>query len=339
MQINLISDTVTIPCDGMLEAMFKAQVGDDVFNEDPTINKLQELSAEMFGMEAGLFCPSGTMTNQIALACHTERLDEVICHEHSHIFTSEVGGYAYNSNIAINLLQGEKGKITAPQVQAAVKPKYDWLANSKLVVLENSTNIGGGSYYELSEMEAIRGVCDKNGMKLHLDGARVFNALIESGNTPKEMGQVFHSISICLSKGLGAPVGSVLLGTKKLIAKARRLRKAMGGGMRQAGYLAAAGIFALENNVERLKEDNDRAKVLGNVLSECDYIENIRAIETNIIIFDVKESTTAKIFLDYLKKHDILAVAFGPQTLRFVTHKHITDEMIQKVSEALRNFK
>ncbi len=333
--INLISDTVTVPTPDMLQAMFKAQVGDDVFSEDPTINRLQEMIADMLGMEDALFCPSGTMTNQIALAAHTSRLDEVICHEYSHIYQYETGGYAYNSGIGVKLLQGDQGKINADSIRKAINPTYDWLAHSRLVVLENTTNKGGGAIYTLEEIEPIRDLCRASKMSLHLDGARLFNALVETGDSPEEHGQLFDSVSICLSKGLGAPVGSLLVGQRDFIKKARRLRKAMGGGMRQAGYLAAAGIYALQNNISRLKEDNDRAKTLARTLSGLEYVEKIHPGETNILIFDLKSPWDAGIFLDLIKKKGINASPFGPATIRLVTHMGITDEMIKKTIDIL----
>lgn len=247
----------------MLEHMMQAEVGDDVFRQDPTVNRLEEMVGRMFGKEAALFCPSGTMTNQLALKTHTNPLDEVICDHYSHIYQYETGGYAFNSGIAINLIEGKNGKITADQIAAAIKPKYDWLPESKLVVLENSCNKGGGSYYTLDEIAPINRLCESQGIKLHLDGARLFNVLVETGEMTADVGALFDSISICISKGLGAPVGSLLIGNQDFITQARRFRKVMGGGMRQAGYLAAACIYALENNVPRLKDDNDQATELG----------------------------------------------------------------------------
>lgn len=333
--INLISDTVTKPTKAMLDAIFQAEVGDDVFRADPTVNALQEKAAAMFGMEAALFCPSGTMTNQIAINVHTSDLEEVICEESSHIYQSEVGGYAYNSRVGVKLLHGENGKITGEQVKNAINPDYDWVPKSSLVVVENTCNKGGGSIYTLEELRPISKVCRENGLNLHLDGARVFNALVETGDSPLEYGKVFDSISICLSKGLGCPVGSLLLGNQQFIKQARRLRKAMGGGMRQAGYLAAAGIFALENNIERLKIDNDRAKQIGAVLENLPYVKTLRPVQSNIVIFDLSPEITAAEYIAELEKHGILAVPFGPQTVRFTTHLDLTDDMIEQVLEIL----
>ncbi|MEL6719091.1 MAG: GntG family PLP-dependent aldolase [Bacteroidota bacterium] len=339
MTINLMSDTVTKPTPAMLAAMMQAEVGDDVFGEDPTVNALETRVAKMFGKEAALYCPSGTMTNQIAIKTHTNPLDEVICDVTSHVYQYETGGYAFNSGVSMNLLQGNNGKITASQVEAAIKPVYDWLPISKLVVLENTCNKGGGSYYTLEEIRPIRALCEQRGLKLHLDGARLFNALVETSESTETIGTEFDSISICLSKGLGAPVGSLLIGKEAFIKQARRFRKVMGGGMRQAGYLAAAGLFALENHVERLKIDNDRTKLIAEVLADLEYVENIRPVHSNILIFDVKPPFTADTFLAKLKEEGILAVAFGPQTIRFVTHLDVTEQMMEKILEVLKRMK
>ncbi len=335
MAINLISDTVTRPTPEMLAAMMQAEVGDDVFKQDPTINALEAKVAAMFNKEAALFCPSGTMTNQIALKVHTQPLDEVICDHYSHIYQYETGGYAYNAGISVNLIQGQNGKITAAQVQAAIKGDFDWLPRTSLVVLENTCNKGGGSYYTLEEIAPIKRVCQENELALHLDGARLFNALVETGESPKAVGDHFDSISLCLSKGLGAPVGSVLIGNKAFIKQARRIRKVMGGGMRQAGYLAAACIYALEHHVERLKEDNDRAKALGAHLSTKNYVASVRPVQSNIVIFDVKPPYTAASFLEKLATQGVLASPFGPQTVRFVTHLDVSGSMIDQVLAAL----
>ncbi|MBK8491127.1 MAG: aminotransferase class I/II-fold pyridoxal phosphate-dependent enzyme [Saprospirales bacterium] len=333
--INLISDTVTKPTPAMLEAMMQAVVGDDVFGEDPTVNALEAKAAALFGKEAAIYCPSGTMTNQIAIKVHTQPLDEVICDQHSHIYHYEVGGYAFHSGVAVQLLEGNQGRLSATQVAAAVKPAYDWLPKSTLVVLENTCNRAGGSYYRLEDMEAIRDVCRQQHLKLHLDGARIFNALTESGNTPLEIGQVFDSISICLSKGLGAPVGSLLMGSQDFIRAARRVRKVMGGGMRQAGYLAAAGIYALDHHVGRLKEDHARAQQIASVLEQQPYIAQLRPVSTNILIFDLAPTLSAPQFLEALGKYDIKASSFGTHTVRMVTHLDFTEEMLEKVLEVL----
>lgn len=339
MIINFISDTVTKPTPPMLAAMMNAEVGDDVFGEDPTIRNLEQLCAQMFGKEAAIFCPSGTMTNQIALKAHTEPLDEVVMDEMSHIYKSEVGGYAFNSAIGVTLLRGG-GKLNRDMVAAAIKPDFDWLPRTRLVVLENTCNHAGGLFYRLEEIVPIRALCQERGLKLHLDGARLFNALVETGETTLDWGAQFDSISICLSKGLGAPVGSVLIGNQDFIKKSRKIRKAMGGGMRQAGFLAAAGIFALQNNIQRLKEDNLHAKLLGECLKQLNYVENVRPVESNILIFDVKQSYfSGEKFLEKLNTEGgIRAALFGTQTVRFVTHLEISKQMIDKAIQILKSF-
>ena len=336
MTINLISDTVTRPTPQMLEFMMKAEVGDDVFRDDPTVNRLEEMAAGLFGKDSALFCPSGTMTNQIAIKTHTQPLDEIICDVFSHVYQYETGGYAFNSGVAINTLNGSFGKITAGQIEAAIKPLYDWLPRSRLVVLENTCNKGGGSYYTLDEIRPISHLCQSRDLLLHLDGARLFNALVETGESSREVGQLFDSVSICLSKGLGAPVGSLLIGNEDFIAQARRYRKVMGGGMRQAGYLAAAGIYALENHVQRLKQDNDRARQLGKTLQALSYVENVRPVMSNILIFDVKAPYTSEDFIAKLNEHHILAAPFGPQTIRFVTHLDFKEDMLPRVEQVLK---
>ncbi len=335
--INLISDTVTKPTKAMLHAMMEAEVGDDVFGEDPTVNALQSRLAAMFGMEDGLFCPSGTMTNQIAIKCHTRPLDEMLCEEGSHVYQYEAGGYAFNSGVAVRLLDGRYGKITAEQLQDYDRSLQDWLPHTSLVVIENTTNRGGGAYYTLEEMEGIASICKSKGWAYHLDGARIFHALVETGDAPEALGGIFDSISVCLSKGLGAPVGSVLLGSREMIHQARRYRKVMGGGMRQAGYLAAAGLYALEHHIQRLKLDHMKAQRLGDTLRNCGYVAALKPVRTNIVIFDLHPPQTAEEFLEKLSSHGIMASAFGAHTIRFVTHLDVTDTMIDKVVGVLKS--
>ncbi|MEM6321334.1 MAG: GntG family PLP-dependent aldolase [Bacteroidota bacterium] len=337
MTINLTSDTVTRPTPEMLEAMMSAEVGDDVFGADPTVNALEAKAAAMFNKEAAVFCPSGTMTNQIAIKVHTQPLDEVICHKYSHVYQYESAGYAFNSGVSMNLLDGNFGKITAESVEAAIKLPYDWLPESRLVVLENTTNKGGGNFYTSDEIDPIQQLCKERGLALHLDGARLFNALVETGESTQQIGSLFDSISICLSKGLGAPVGSLLIGNSDFIKKARRFRKVMGGGMRQAGFLAAAGIYALDNHVDRLAIDHQNAKKVGDALTNLPIVENIRPIKTNIVIFDVKAPYSADSFLATLAEEGIQGVAFGPQTVRLTFHLDVTEEMVGKIMEVLEN--
>ena len=337
MIIDLRSDTVTKPTKGMLDAMFSAQVGDDVFNEDPTILALEERVSKLFNKEAALFCPSGTMTNQIAIKCHTQPGDELICDVNSHIYNYEGGGISSNSGVQAKLVNGDRGRLTAKHIEDNINADYDWLTRTSLVCLENTVNRAGGSCYDLNTIKAIRTFCIQKQLPLHLDGARIFNAIVENDYTAADMGYQFDSISICLSKGLGAPVGSLLLGTKPFIKKARRARKVFGGGMRQAGFLAAAGIYALDHNINRLKEDHKRAKELGYVLSTLPYVESVMPVDTNIVIFNLTDKYTAASFEEKLKPCDIKLAAFGKQTIRFVTHLDFTDDMLNKVVDVLKN--
>lgn len=291
----------------------------------------------MFGKEAALFCPSGTMTNQIAIKVSTKPLDELICDVDSHVYQYETGGYAFHSGVAVNLIQGKNGKITADQIASVIKPGYDWQPISRLVVLENTCNKGGGSYYTLDEVAPIADLCKSKELKLHLDGARIFNALVETGEDTKDWGRHFDTISICMSKGLGAPVGSLLIGDKETIREARRFRKVMGGGMRQAGYLAAACIYALDNHIDNLKIDNDKAKKIGLLLSQMPYVKSLKPVFTNILIFELQDNIKDTDLLEKLKSKGILATAFGNNTIRFVFHLQITDEMVTKISDVLES--
>jgi threonine aldolase len=334
MTIDFRSDTVTRPTPAMLEAMMKAKVGDDVFGEDPSINELESLTASMFGMEAALFCPSGTMTNQVAIKCHTQPGDEVICDESSHIYQYEGGGIASNSGASVKLLQGDLGRISAEQVKAAIQPDDPHRAHSRLVSLENTSNRGGGSCYDFQEIKKIGAVCKENKLAFHLDGARLWNALVEKKETPEQYGEVFDSISVCLSKSLGCPVGSLLLGRKDLIRKARRARKAFGGGMRQAGFIAAAGIYALEHNINRLSEDHDHARQIARAIAEKGFVKMVLPVETNIIIFELKDSMTAPDLVAKLKEQSILGYAISPNRVRLVVHLDISKEMVTRTIQA-----
>lgn len=330
MFIDFRSDTVTRPTPAMKEAMINAKVGDDVFGEDPSINELESLASEMFGMEAAIFCPSGTMTNQIAIKCHTQPGDEVICDENAHVYQYEGGGIAFNSGASVKLLPGDLGRITAGQVMAAINPDDPHRARSSLVCLENTSNRGGGSCYDFEEIKRIHKVCKDNNLKFHLDGARLFNAMVVKKETPKQYGELFDSISICLSKSLGCPVGSLLLGKKEFIKKARRVRKVFGGGMRQAGFLAAAGIYALQNNVARLAEDHAHAKQIAAAIEKRDFVKKVLPVETNIIIFELNDSISAPALVSKLKEHDILGYAISPNRVRLVVHLDISKEMVEK---------
>ncbi|HWK08218.1 MAG TPA: GntG family PLP-dependent aldolase [Puia sp.] len=330
MPIDLRSDTVTRPTPAMLQAMMQARVGDDVFGEDPSINQLETMAAQLFGMEAALYCPSGTMSNQIAIKCHTVPGDEVICEKNSHVYIYEGGGIAFNSGSQVRALEGDRGRITADQVSAAINPDDVHKARTSLVSLENTGNRGGGSCYDLEEITKIRQVCEDNQLKLHLDGARLFNALVAKKQTALSYGRVFDSISICLNKGLGCPIGSILLGPASFIRQARRIRKVFGGGMRQAGFMAAAGIYALENHIDRLAEDHTHARQIAAVLEKKDFVASILPVETNIIIFEVETSVCPKQLAAQLKEQDIMAIAISSNQLRFVTHLDITREMVQR---------
>ena len=330
MVIDLRSDTVTIPSRGMLDAMMTAKVGDDVFGEDPSINVLEALAATMFGMEAAVFCPSGTMTNQIAIKCHTQPGDEVICDESSHVYQYEGGGIAFNSGASVKLLYGDRGRLTAALVEAAVNADDVHKAHTTLVCLENTSNRGGGSCYDLSAIEEIQAVCRKQKLNLHLDGARLFNAIVRNKESPLQYGKLFDSISICLSKGLGCPVGSLLLGNNDFIERARRIRKVFGGGMRQGGFLAAAGIFALHNNIERLKEDHEHASQIAKPIAAKQFVRNVLPVETNIIIFEAKKDGTAPALVSTFREKGILSYAITPNRVRFVLHSDITADMVDK---------
>jgi threonine aldolase len=323
--LDLRSDTLTKPSTGMREAMYAAPLGDDVFGEDPTVNALEEKIASLFGKEAALFCPSGTMTNQIAIRLHTGPQKEVICHQHSHIYLYEGGGIMANSMASVKLLTGDLGKITASQVWESINPDDVHAPETTLVSLENTMNKGGGSIYTLDEIRPIQALCQEKGLKLHLDGARLFNALVETGDAPADWGKLFDTISICLSKGLGCPIGSVLLGSKADIKRARKVRKVFGGGMRQAGFLAAAGIYALDHQVKRLKEDHQRARTLGEFLSKAPHVVEVLPVATNIVIARLG-GISPEAYLQALSSKGIKGVKFGKDLVRFVTHLDFGDE-------------
>jgi threonine aldolase len=338
--IDVRSDTVTRPTPAMLDAMMQANVGDDVYGEDESVNTLQSKAAELFGMEAALFCPTGTMSNQIGIKVHTRPGDEVLCDELAHIYLYEGGGIASNSGASVRLLKGERGRFTAEQVRENVNSREDsHLPWTRVVAIENTVNKGGGACWDLREIERIREVCDAEGLALHLDGARLFNALVARGESPRQYGRLFHTISICLSKGLGTPAGSLLLGSKARITKAHRYRKAMGGGMRQAGYLAAAGLYALEHNVQRLHEDHAKAKVLEAQLRTLPYVSAVLPVETNIVIFRLDDTVSTEGFLQRLNSQQIRALSMGKQTIRFVFHLDVTDEQLNALVDALRAFR
>lgn len=333
------SDTVTVPTPGMLEAMMTARVGDDVYGEDETVVGLEVKLARMFNMEAGLFCPSGTMTNQIAIKCFTQPMDEVICDQTAHVYRYEGGGIAYHSMASVRLLHGPRGILSAELIAPEINEDNIHYPNTTLVVLENTVNKGGGACYTLDQMAPIHALCQRSGLKLHLDGARIFNALTATGDMAHNYGQYFDGISVCLSKGLGAPVGSVLLGSTETIHKARKIRKAFGGGMRQAGFLAAAGIYALDHHVQRLAEDHQHAILLAEALKTADFVEEVMPVETNIVIFKLTRQYTSAAVVSSLSDNGILCGTTGPDTIRFVTHLNISQDMIAHAIHTIRELK
>jgi len=339
MIIDLISDTVTKPTAKMLEVMMHAKVGDDVFKSDPTVNELQEKAAKMFGMEDALFFPSGTMANQTAIKLHTQPGDKLICDKYAHVYNYEGGGAAFNSGVTCKLIDGQRGMFTAAQLEESVFGRADiHVPYSRLVCIENTTNKGGGACWDFSELEKIQKIAKENNLAFHLDGARLFNALVAKKESPKQYGQLFDTISICLSKGLGAPIGSILLGSKKDIAKALRIRKLFGGAMRQVGFLAAAGIYALDNHINRLEEDHQKAKEIGAVLESVSYVTKLETIETNIVIFYVDEKIGVAKFIQKMKDKNILLTPMGEGRIRIVTHLDYTKEMHEILLEALKRF-
>ena len=336
--IDLRSDTVTNPGKDMLDFMFQAKLGDDVFCEDPTVNELQEYAAALFGKEAALYCSSGTQTNQIAINLHVKPGGEVICHQDSHVFKYEGGGIAKNSGASTRTVSGDRGRITVNEIEKWINPKNDvHYPLTQLVCIEDTANRGGGSVYDFNEIIRIREFCDKMNLPLHLDGARVFNALAENQIDYKTYGKQFNSISICLSKGLGAPVGSLLLGDRDFIHQARRVRKVFGGGMRQAGIIAAGGLFALKNNIEKLKNDHNHAKQLEKSLLSSTYVKSVMPVETNIVVFELNDYQKVNEYISILEKHEILALPFGKGMIRMVTHLDIDDLAIIKTCECIKS--
>jgi threonine aldolase len=333
--IDFRSDTVTRPTQEMLAYMMQAPVGDDVFSDDPTVNELEAYAANMFGMEASVFCPSGTMTNQIAIKVHTRSMDEVICEEGAHVYFYEAGGIAFNSGASVRLLKGDRGRFTAQQVAENINADNVHFPRTSLVCIENTCNRGGGSYYTIPQLQPIKNVCEQHQLKLHLDGARLFNALVATNESPLAYGKIFDSISICLSKGLGAPVGSLLLGRKDFIKEARRVRKVFGGGMRQAGIIAAGGLYALQHNINRLKTDHEHAALIGNALQQHLGVKEVWPVETNIIIFKLEENEHAQSLLNLFNEQGILYHLVAKNAVRLVTHLDITAAMVQQVVQLL----
>lgn len=336
MEINLVSDTITKPSYDMLQFMFNAQVGDDVYRQDPTVIELEATVAQIFGMEAGLFFPSGTMANQTAIKLHTQPGDQLIADKNAHIYHYEGGGVSFNSGVSCRLLDGNRGMITAEQVKKAINdPEFYHSPLTSLVCVENTTNRGGGACYELEDLQKIKQVCDAHDLKFHLDGARIWNALIAKKQNPKAFGQLFDTISVCFSKGLGAPIGSVLLGDQETIHRALRIRKILGGGMRQVGYLAAAGIYALEHNIERLADDHRRAKEIAHMLLTKEWVAGVEPVETNIVVFSLTPGYSEQLLIEKLKQKNISISSITKGRLRIVTHLDYREVMHTYVMETL----
>jgi len=338
MMIDLRSDTVTRPTPAMIECILNAKVGDDVLGDDPGVQELESFMATMFAKEAAIFCPSGTMTNQIAVKVHTIPGEEVIWESTSHVYRFEGGGMAFNSGCSVRLIQGDLGRINPSQIVENINPPDNiHYPTTRLVVAENTSNMGGGSIYDFDDLKQISGICKERGLFFHLDGARLFNALVETGERPEDYGNIFDSISICFSKGLGAPIGSILIGNKAFINKARRIRKLFGGGMRQAGYLAAASLYAVKNNVSRLKEDHRKAKILAYEIANSGFVKNVMPVQTNIVIVNLNEKYPQARLMDLFNEKGIMVVGFGQDKIRMVTHMDFTDEMLERTLEIFKS--
>jgi len=340
MEINLISDTVTKPSKEMLDSMVNAEVGDDVFKEDPTVNELEHKIAKMFGMDSALFFPSGTMTNQTAIKLHTNPGDQLICDKYAHVYNYEGGGVSFNSGVSCKLIDGNRGMFNNEQLINAINPPdFYHSPKTSLVCIENTTNKGGGACWNIDELKLIKNTCLENNLSYHLDGARIWNAMIKMNQSPKDYGSLFDSISVCLSKGLGCPSGSVLIGSNDLIERALRIRKVLGGGMRQVGYLAACGIYALENNFLRLSKDHDRALEIEKNLNNLSFIKKVEPVETNIVIFEIESKINSDIFLNKLNEKGIKIISMGDNKLRIVTHLDYNEKMHQAFLEILNELK
>ncbi len=333
--IDLRSDTVTRPTAGMMQAMMKADVGDDVFGEDPSVNALEKKTAELFGMEAALYCASGTMSNQIAIKCHTQPGDEVICEQEAHVYIYEGGGIAFNSGAQTRAIPGDRGRISAGQIRRAINPDDVHKARTSLICLENTSNRGGGTCYDIAEIGRIRAVCEEHNLMLHLDGARLFNALVATGEKPESYGRLFNSISVCFNKGLGCPAGSVLLGTRDYIRRARRYRKVFGGGLRQAGFFAATAIYALDHHIERLAEDHERARRIAVAFEKKSFVKEVVPVETNLVFVELETGTDPRQVAQTLRERNILVMAISETRLRLVTHLDLSPQMIDKVLETI----
>ncbi len=334
--IDLRSDTITRPTADMREAMHEAEVGDDVYGEDRLMNQLQSSVAEMLGKEAGLFIPSGTMSNQLAIRSHTLPGDEIICEYDAHIFNYEGGGPALLSGVQIHPLSGDHGILDPDQIFEALRPEDHHYAQSRLIALENTHNRAGGVVYPLTVIESVAALAQKHGLLMHMDGARLMNAVIATGIDPAAYAEAFDSVSLCLSKGLGAPVGSVLVGNKDFINRAHRFRKMFGGGMRQVGSLAAAGLYALENNIERLAEDHHRAKELAKTCLELGVLENdIAWTQTNIVVMSFPDGNAEAIELAF-RNAGVLVSVVNSRRVRLVTHLDFDDKQLAATQEIMK---
>lgn len=340
MRIDLRSDTVTKPSKGMLDAMMKAEVGDDVYKEDPTVNQLEERVADMFGKPTALFFPSGSMANQAAIKLHTNPGEQLICDKYAHVYNYEGGGASFNSGVSCRLLDGHRGMFTAEQVEAAINPPDFYHSPfTRMVAVENTTNKGGGACWDFFEIKKIGEVCKTHNLGYHLDGARIWNALVAKDETANQYGQMFDTISVCFSKGLGSPIGSILIGEEEIMKDAIRIRKIFGGGMRQLGYLAAAANYALDHNINRLEEDHHKAREIGEALKELAFIKTVEEIETNIVIFELTDNVSEEKFMAELHQNDIYAIGMGGGKLRMVTHLDYTDVMHQHLLKTIRNIR
>ena len=336
MLIDLRSDTVTKPSPGMIDAMSSARLGDDVYFEDPTVNQLQDRLAKMFGKDKALFFPTGTMANQAAIKLHTQPGEQVICDKYAHIYNYEGGGVSFNSGVSCKLIEGNRGMISSEQVITAINPPDFYHSPlTTLVALENTTNKGGGACWDFEEIKKIKLVCNEKKLGFHLDGARLWNALEEKSETPDQYGQYFDTISVCLSKGLGCPIGSVLVGNNDIMEKAIRTRKMLGGSMRQVGVLAAAGLYALDHHRKRLVDDHQKAKDIGRVLEGLKYVFNVQTVETNIVIFELEKHVDSNYFIENLKSKNILISDMGSGKLRIVTHMDYSEKMHEILLESL----
>ncbi|WP_299440767.1 GntG family PLP-dependent aldolase [uncultured Aquimarina sp.] len=336
MIIDLRSDTVTKPTPEMLNAMINAEVGDDVYKEDPTVNALEERIATMFGKESALFFPSGSMANQAAIKLHTQPGEQLIADKYAHVFNYEGGGVSFNSGVSCKLIDGHRGMITADQVQESINPPDFYHSPlTSLVCIENTTNKGGGACYDFEEIVKIRKVCNDHNLGYHLDGARLWNALVAKKEQAIQYGEMFDTISVCLSKGLGAPMGSVLVGDQKIMEQAIRVRKVLGGGMRQIGYMAAAGLYAVENHLDRLQEDHKRANEIGKILEGISFVINVEPIDTNIVIFTIEGDEED--FISKMASKNIHFYSMGQGKLRFVTHLDYTQKMHEYFIELLQS--